>query len=153
MLPQLLTLIKPIARVHRSLFLIASHLESAVNSERCPAVSIRTRSHCKACDILFRICSSLSGDLGDSPIPFKIDLDPLPSIVLFSWPSSLEATLWFQVESCPECSVIFISFARGLHRFIWDFSRGQPEGFRDSFFACGISKRVENIRDSVYYDH
>ena len=153
MLQKLLTLTEPIARVHRSLFLIASHLESAVNSDRCPAVSIRTRSHCKACDILFRICSSLCGDLGDSPIPFKINLDPLPPIVLFSWPSSLEAAFWFEVESCKECSVIFISFARGLHRFIRDFSRGQSEGFRDSFFACGISKRVENIRDSVYYNH
>ena len=106
-----------------------SHLESAVNFKRCPAVSIRTVSYSKAGDILLCIGSSLYSDFSYSPEPSEINLDPLPSIIPFSRPSSLKATLWLQVKSGQVSGVVFVNFTRGFHVFIRDFAPRNSKGF------------------------
>ena len=121
---------------YESFHLYCSYLEPAVRSKRCPAISIRTVSHSETGDILVRVRSSLCSYLGNSHRPPEVNLDPLPSIVLLSWPSTFVAAPRFQVESGQVGGMVSIPFTWSSDVSFFEPSLGDPEGSCNGFPSC-----------------
>lgn len=129
----------PIPRVESLLVSLLHHyLESAVNFERCPPISIRTVSYSEAGDILVCITPALWSDLRNSNRSSEVKLDPLLPVVLLSWPSSLITTFWFLVQSGEVCGMVTIPFTWCFDVPLPKFSLGDTQGLHNRSTSCKI---------------
>ena len=76
-----------------------AYLEPAIFLVRRPAASVRTVGHSVACNVLFRIRPTLSGDLSDSSKALQINLYPLPAVVGLGGPSPDVTASFLEVQS------------------------------------------------------
>ena len=76
-----------------------AYLEPAIFLVRRPAASVRTVGHSVACNVLFRIRPTLSGDLSDSSKALQINLYPLPAVVGLGSPSPDVTASFLEVQS------------------------------------------------------
>lgn len=121
------------------------YLESSVDLEGCPSISVRAVSYSKTGHILICITSALRGNLGNSNRPFEVKLDPLLPVILPGWPSTLVSTFWFQVQPSKISGVVTIPLARCLYVSISTPSLRDCEALHDGSTTYNIKQLLISI--------